>query len=365
MIIKYEYDKAALKATVCGVDDCGTSVVIPATVEYYKKVYKVTTIGKKAFFECKALENIVIPNSVTSIGEYAFSRCESLASIEIPKSVVRIHECAFTFCESLNSIKVDSGNTVYDSRDNCNAIIETQTNTLIHGCNRTVIPCSVTSIAKAAFHARKCLTSIVIHSGITNIGDYAFYHCSALRSIEISDTVTSIGDNAFECCYSLNSIKIDSDNTIYDSRDDCNAIIETQTNTLICGGNTTVISNSVTSIGYAAFRGCSGLKSIVIPNSVTSIGNDTFCHCSGLTSVEIPNSVTSIGEFAFSRCSSLTCVEIPNSVTSIGSYAFSHCSSLKRVKIYNKKDKITIKDTAIPDNVVEFVGSSWWRKILH
>ena len=112
MTLKYEYDKAALKATVCGVEDCGTNVVIPATVEYYKKVYKVTSIGKSAFYNCKVIESIVIPNSVTSIGEDAFRECEFLTSVEIPSSVISIHEHAFLFCKSLSSIKVDSGNTI-------------------------------------------------------------------------------------------------------------------------------------------------------------------------------------------------------------------------------------------------------------
>ena len=139
--------------------------------------------------------------------------------------------------------------------------------------------------------------------------------------------MTSIG-TAFENCSGLTSVKVESGNTKYDSRNNCNAIIESSTNTLICGCKNTTIPNSVTSIGNYAFSGCSGLTSVTIPNSVTSIGFSAFYGCSGLTSVTIPNSVTSIYTSAFWGCSGLTSVTIPNSVTSIGSQAFWGCSSI-------------------------------------
>ena len=120
----------------------------------------------------------------------------------------------------------------------------------------------------------------------------------------------------------MTSIKVAEGNTKYDSREDCNAIIETSTNTLIRGCENTIIPNSVTSIGERAFDGSEGLKSITIPNSVTTIGVNAFMWCEGLTSVTIGNSVTTIGNRAFIYCSGLTSVTIPNSVTSIGAYAF-------------------------------------------
>jgi hypothetical protein len=146
--------------------------------------------------------------------------------------------------------------------------------------------------------------------------------------------VTSIGYGAFAGCIGLTSVIVEEGNTHYDSRNDCNAIIETETNTLISGCQNTIISNSVTSIGYGAFWGCIGLTSITIPESVTSIGDYAFSSCSGLTSVTIPESVTSIGRYAFSYCSSLTSVTIPNSVTNIGECAFYECRSLKEIYCY-------------------------------
>ena len=166
---------------------------------------------------------------------------------------------------------------------------------------------------------------------VTSIGIEAFYDCDGLTSITIPNSVTSIGERAFSYCYGLESIIVENGNTIYDSRENCNAIIETETNTLIVGCKNTVIPNSITIIGERAFSNCYGLTSITIPNSVTSIGEEAFYYCTGLTSVTIGNSVTSIGDHAFGGCESLTTVTIPNSVTSIGDYAFFACTGLTSV----------------------------------
>ena len=273
-----------------------TSVTIPNSV---------TSIGNYAFWGCSSLTSISIPNSVTSIGEWAFSSCSSLTSVTIPHSVTSIGECAFSYCSSLTSIVVESSNTMYDSRENCNAIIETASNTLIAGCQSTTIPNSVTSIGNEAFRGCSALTSVTIPTSVTSIGESAFRGCSSLTSVTIPNSVTSIGECAFSYCSSLTSIVVESSNTMYDSRENCNAIIETASNTLIAGCQSTTIPNSVTSIGDGAFQRCSSLTSIILPNSVTGIGEDAFQGCSSLTSVTIPNSVTSIGEDAFQACSSI------------------------------------------------------------
>ncbi len=350
------------------------------TVEGVELTYKVLSEDNKTCEVSKAPKEaivVTIPDkangySVTGIGSYAFYYFSDLTSITIPNSVARIGDCAFLGCSGLNTIKVDSSNIVYDSRNNCNAIIESNTNELICGCKNTVIPNSVTSIGDYAFYECSDLTYVTIGNSVTDIGESAFEGCIDLTYVTIGNSVTNIGESAFEGCIGLTfvtipnsvmrigdcaflecsglkSIKVDSGNTVFDSRNNCNAIIESNTNELIYGCKNTVIPNSVTSIGDCAFYYCSGLISVTIPNSVTSIGYETFYGCSGLISVMIGNSVTSIGDHAFQSCSGLTSVTIPNSVMSIGESAFDSCVKLSEIKALSK-EPATIKSNTFDES---------------
>ena len=167
--IHYELDSSTGTASVTYTGSSSSSgnsyagsVTIPTTVTSGSTTYSVTSIGNYAFSGCTGLTSITIPSSVTSIGRSAFYDCRSLTSITIPSSVTSIGNFAFDGCTGLTSIKVEAGNTKYDSRDNCNAIIETASNTLIAGCKTTTIPSSVTSIRNYAFSGCTGLTSVKI-----------------------------------------------------------------------------------------------------------------------------------------------------------------------------------------------------------
>lgn len=122
-----------------------------------------------AFRGCAGLETVTIGKSVASIGPSAFSGCRELLSVTIPSAVKVIETKAFFNCGKLTSFSVDKENKTYDSRGNCNAIIETATNTLIYGCKNTVIPNTVTKIGEEAFAYSVALTSIEIPNSVTDI----------------------------------------------------------------------------------------------------------------------------------------------------------------------------------------------------
>lgn len=208
------------------------------------------------------------------------------------------------------------------------------------GLTSVIIPNSVTSIGLSAFQGSTGLTSVTIPNGVTTILSYAFKDCSALSSITIPESLTDIRSGAFYNCSGLTSIVVENGNTVFDSRNNCNAIIWSHNNALYVGCKNTTIPETVTSIGSSAFTNCTGLTSITIPNNVTSIDAFAFRGCTGLTSIIIPPSVTIIDEDVFYQCSNLTSVTIPNSVTSIGGLAFADCSSLTSITIPNSVTSI-------------------------
>ncbi len=298
-----------------------TSVTIPEGVK---------SIGEYAFQDCSSLANVIIQEGVQSIRDYAFFGCTSLTSMIIPKSVTSIGWNPFADCDKLSSLKVEEGNPVFDSREDCNAIIKTEDNKTISGCTNTNIPNTVTTIGRYSFYGSG-LTSISIPHSVTTIEIYSFIRNFNLTSITIPNSVTSIFESneyvsmGFSGCDNLTSIIVEEGNPVYDSRNNCNAIIKTADNELIAGCAKTIIPDMVTSIGRGAFSGCRFMSSIEIPKRVTTIDMYAFSYCWGLTSVTIPSSVTSIGWEAFYQCPSLTSVtSLIEEPFEIDSYTFTN-----------------------------------------
>jgi len=322
----------------------GDDVVIPETVTHEGETYTVTAINNHAFDGCRWLSSVTLPATIRSIGEQAFQCCMNLSSINLPAGLetigygafyqdsllttisipatvssiqyeafagtgltsvtipaltTEVDKTSFSGCQHLERIIVEEGNPVYDSRGNCNAIVSTETNSLLLGCKTTVIPSDVVSIGPRAFAYLNTLTDISIPASVKIIGGSAFFACSGLRSVELHDGLTTIDSYAFYRCSSLSQISI---------------------------------PGTVTSIGSHAFWNCKSMKGVLtIPELVTTIDNSLFSGCESLTGVRIHDKVSGIGEFAFSGCAGLKDVLIGSSVTDIDKLAFSNCNDLTRV----------------------------------
>ena len=319
-------------------------IVIPESIKYKNSIYRVIGIGNLAFRNMAKTPNkptsVVIPNSVIYIGENAFANCKTLSSITLGNNVTEIRSSAFKGCSGLTTVALPESVTSIGSGVflGCTGLVDPICNSRLFARLPTshqggfAIPQSIETICSNAFSSCSGLTSISIPESVTRIEDEAFSSCSGLTSLIIHKNILSIGKTIFSGCTNLSSIIVEAENKTYDSRDNCNAIIETGTNTLIEGCKATVIPNSIRSIGDGAFQLCTDLLSIIIPESVVSIGANAFNAC-GLTSVTIPNSVTSIGDYAFSYCTGLTSLTIPKGITTIARYAFSGCQGLTSIEI--------------------------------
>ena len=235
----------------------------------------VTSIGDFAFEGCSGLTELTLPNSVRSIGNCAFSLCRGLTELTLPNSVTSIGDCAFYGCSGLTELTLPNGvmSIGGNAFEGCSGLTElTLPNGVTsigdgafsgcRGLTELILPNSVTSIADDAFHGCTGLTELTLPNSVTSIGDGAFRGCTGLTELILPNSVTSIGESAFSGCSGLEKIAVESGNSCYDSRDNCNSIIDTETNTLIVGCKNSVIPNSVTSIGDGAFICCSDLEKI-------------------------------------------------------------------------------------------------------
>ena len=240
-------------------------------------------IGHEGMAWALTLEEVKLPNTLKSIGWMAFYE-SGIKGLFIPKSVTELGPDIFYQCGNLASLVVEEGNPVFDSRENCNAIIETATNILRIGCRSTVVPSSVVGLGNSSFSGVNGLTSLDLPDGVRSIGNGAFWADEGLTSVKLSKSVVELGTGPFVGCSNVSSFVIDPENPVYDSRNNCNAIIETATNTLIQGFGTTKIPENVVKLSPQAFQ-YQNMSYLEIPASVKEIGNSCFLYCNSLTTV--------------------------------------------------------------------------------
>jgi len=437
--IYYYLYKDAKTAEVTEGDNVYTGdIVIPESISYDGEKYNVTGIRQHAFSSSK-ITSIIIPESITSLSSWTFDYCDSLTTITLPDgltsigeycfngsgittitlplSLKRIEKRAFAYCNDLRKVifncrqletadfsfthiteveigeyaedvlspvgfpystvqtlKVDPKNTKYDSRNNCNAIIETNTNKLLAGCTTTIIPESVTSIGDYAFYGCRGLTSIQLPDGLTTISQYAFFE-SGLLSIEIPQSVDSVGVGAFNSCpwydeqpdgpVYLGSVVICKNPSNLD--ENAEIVIKEGVKRISddafmsCTAKSIILPNSLEIIGGDAFSGAlldsiripdnvhtigamafalSKLKKVTLPKSLREAGSSIFMQCENLVSAIIPDGIIAIPDYLFIECTSLTSITLPNSVKIINENAFSGCENLKSITLGNSIERI-------------------------
>lgn len=377
------------------------SIVFPDTIMINGEAKTIYSIHEDAFESNMKLLYVKFPNGLEHIRGGAFMNCANLEEIIIPSSVksIAIGACAFENT-NLTSIHIDSLNTIYDSRDNSNAIIVTEKNEIVLGTANTIIPSSVLKLGYQAFKGNKKLKKILIPCNVKRIeyscfsecdsldivtftdfeigqncfngleiGDGAFVDCKNIKSIALPDRLFLIGNAAFHgCeklesmiipanvemvggsifggCTQLSSIFVSKKNKKYDSRNNCNAIIETKTNTLI-----------------------SACKNTTIPNGIKKIGDAAFCNVD-IDSIYIGNGVKSIGRFAFAG-SKIRVIRIPNSIKVIEDGIFESCEKLNTIYLgHLSPPKFSNEDYAEQyieehPNLTIYVRKRAYKQFLH
>lgn len=253
------------------------SVKLPETIK---------TIGENEFEGCENLESVTIPKGLEEIGAYAFQDCKNLKEIYIPANVTEIKIGALRGCENLEKITVAPDNKVYDSRNDCNAIIQKKGSVLIAGCANTVIPEDVIGIGNQSFDGAVNLEKLVLPEGLQYIGSEedgsysskGVFWRTGLKELMIPKSVIHIQEGAFRYCSALQKIAVEEGNLVYDSRNDCNAVIRTNENKLIITCLKTTIPDTVTGIGNYAYSEEIGeaYKYISIPSQITEIDKNAF-----------------------------------------------------------------------------------------
>lgn len=329
--VRYDYDLESSLLRIYGEGDIldysyennadeTRSVTTAPWGEYYDKIQEVEiedgvlSIGMMAFKGCTSISKVVISNSVSEIGESAFGGCTNLVDVTLPNALSTIPSNMFSSCKSLKTVNIP--NTVTS--------INYMAFAWCDNLEQVILPEGLKTIGNYAFYNCPSLAAITFPSSLTVLESSAFADCKGLTSVTIPTSLTSISYSAFSGCSGLKKIEVEEGNLVYDSRNNCNSIIKTQTNELILGCSSTTIPNTVKTIGDGAFRD-SNISSISIPELVTSIGSGAFRGCIDLVSINLPNSLHEIGRGAFLNCTGLKQISFGSSLTYIDGDAFEGC----------------------------------------
>lgn len=267
----------------------------------------VTSIGEGAFYLCKNLKTVSLPESLRDIFSNAFEGCSALENITLPSNLGYINAYAFAYCTSLKSITLPK--SVYAMSFGA-----------FQGCTSlsSVTFLGAPAMYNKAFADCTALKSITIPEGVTEL-QYVFCGCTSLSQVKLPSTLTSLY-GTFNGCTALKSVEVpEGVENLNSAFYECKSLTNVN------------IPDSVTDLSFA-FSYCSSLKQVDIPDTLTKIDPSAF-YGTDLRSIEIPSGVTEIGTLAFYGIKNVSSVVVPEGVTHIGASAFGGCTALRTVTL--------------------------------
>ena len=274
-----------------------TKVVIPDIIKIGDKVYRITEVHEKAFYDNTSLKEVVISKNISKIGNSAFEGCLNLKKVTLQEGLVTIGNKAFKDCSALTSI---------------------------------TLPSTVQKIGAYAFENCVKMTSVTLNEGLLKIGKKAFYNCKKLKKIKIPKSVLKMDSYVFGKCTVLATVTF---------APEANLLSMGAGDFYLCKALKTIkLPDKLGAVPSKCFKGDSKLASVTIGKAVTKINAEAFNGCKKLKKVTIPSRVQTIGKKAFYNCKSLKNVNIKSkALTSVGSQAFKKCKKGIKMKVPNEK----------------------------